>query len=311
MPEMLEGVYPFECYTIQPLPHERFETKSQQLWMDGARDLWIKDYLYTKETHAWIHFESISSMICHDPNNFLSLIGSKITEAGLGIEYIRSMIAYHDNYLDDLPVMKKEIALPNVEVAVSSAKNKILQGVKPFMTFRIEDIIGYDLYISDGDLWVKDDHHQEMHNTRWVEFLDLYDIYTISKDNVEFIANTRKMLTENFLVGDKYNSMMLAYYDYHKVRVAYIGQRLKPEFIKELERLDMTIPDELLEEFIDKYKPEVCDTLERGDLLQFIGKKVTGMDWPCNGDDQSSKIEFFRILHKNSKSFGIEIINTK
>lgn len=49
----------------------------------------------------------------------------------------------------------------------------------------------------------------------------------------------------------------------------------------------------LLKWFEEKGKPECFDTLELGDLLQYMAKKEIGMDYPCNGDSDEYKKEFW------------------
>ena len=49
----------------------------------------------------------------------------------------------------------------------------------------------------------------------------------------------------------------------------------------------------LLKWFEENGKPELFDTVERGELLQYMAKKETGMHYPCNVDSEEYKKEFW------------------
>lgn len=65
------------------------------------------------------------------------------------------------------------------------------------------------------------------------------------------------------------------------------------------------LTDQQVEEFLEKY-PEAInfDTLERETFADYIGKKVTGMEFPMNGDSKEYKEKFYSELEKNSKLKG-------
>lgn len=62
---------------------------------------------------------------------------------------------------------------------------------------------------------------------------------------------------------------------------------------------------EQVEEFLNEY-PEAkhFDTLERETFANYIGKKITGLPFPVNGDSGEYKRKFCTELEKNANSMG-------
>lgn len=46
------------------------------------------------------------------------------------------------------------------------------------------------------------------------------------------------------------------------------------------------------------------DTVEREDFGYYLAEKITGLNWPMNGDDDKIKEDFFKSLAENAPKFG-------
>jgi hypothetical protein len=57
------------------------------------------------------------------------------------------------------------------------------------------------------------------------------------------------------------------------------------------------VSDEAAEDFITRHEVESFDTLERSIFINYIARISIGMDWPCNGDSQEYKDEFFKKFY--------------
>jgi hypothetical protein len=87
----------------------------------------------------------------------------------------------------------------------------------------------------------------------------------------------------------------------------------KPELIEEIKRemkswygFDLT--DEQVIEFIEHHNEQhtldCFDTLEREDFSDYLAQKITGMEWPMNGSEQSYKDHFYCTLITKSSELG-------
>lgn len=80
---------------------------------------------------------------------------------------------------------------------------------------------------------------------------------------------------------------------------------IKEEMLK-LFRFNLT--DEQVQEFLDGNPIECFDTLERGDLVNFLAEKITGMSHPCNGDSDEYTNMYYKKLKENAPKLGYEIL---
>jgi hypothetical protein len=46
------------------------------------------------------------------------------------------------------------------------------------------------------------------------------------------------------------------------------------------------------------------DTVEREDAMSILSRKITGMEWPMNGDSEEYKTKFFKELKEKSIKLG-------
>lgn len=64
------------------------------------------------------------------------------------------------------------------------------------------------------------------------------------------------------------------------------------------------LTDEQIQEYLDKTYIECFDTLEREVFAGYLSNKITGMEWPINGDSPEYKLKFYTALIKNSRKLG-------
>ena len=61
---------------------------------------------------------------------------------------------------------------------------------------------------------------------------------------------------------------------------------------------------ELIEEHNENHKIESFDTYERENLAYYLADKITGMEWPMNGDSSDYKKKFYSTLKENAPKLG-------
>ena len=66
------------------------------------------------------------------------------------------------------------------------------------------------------------------------------------------------------------------------------------------------LTDSQIDEYINETEIECFDTVEREDYSSYLAKKITGMDWPINADEQSYKDKFYKLLAQNAPKHGIK-----
>ncbi len=64
------------------------------------------------------------------------------------------------------------------------------------------------------------------------------------------------------------------------------------------------LTEKQVEEYINKTKISFFDTVEREDLADDLGRKITGMGWPINADQQDYKDKFYELMRKNAEEKG-------
>lgn len=67
-------------------------------------------------------------------------------------------------------------------------------------------------------------------------------------------------------------------------------------------RFDLTY--EQVKNYLISNNLDFFDTVEREDFSDFLGRTITGMNWPWNGQTQVYKDEFFTKLKENSEKCG-------
>ncbi len=70
---------------------------------------------------------------------------------------------------------------------------------------------------------------------------------------------------------------------------------------KEMRGYGFNFSKKYLTEWLNDNPIESFDTVEREDLLQYMAKKSTGMDYPCNGDSEEYKKIFWKKLDESCK----------
>lgn len=70
------------------------------------------------------------------------------------------------------------------------------------------------------------------------------------------------------------------------------------------------LTDEQVKEYLEYRKKkdgiilDYFDTTEREDYAYYLSKKITGLDWPMNGDSEETKETFYKSLTENAPKFG-------
>jgi len=84
-------------------------------------------------------------------------------------------------------------------------------------------------------------------------------------------------------------------------------KRLKAE-MKRWYGFELT--DDQIKEYYDYYRDYHSleemgfDTVEREDFGYYLAHKITGLNWPMNGDDDNIKKEFYKSLAENAPKMG-------
>jgi len=64
------------------------------------------------------------------------------------------------------------------------------------------------------------------------------------------------------------------------------------------------LTDEQIKEYLKETPIKWFDTVEREDYAEYLGKKITGMSFPMNGDSDEYKKNFYEKLKVNSENMG-------
>ena len=59
-----------------------------------------------------------------------------------------------------------------------------------------------------------------------------------------------------------------------------------------------------VEDYLMENPLQYFDTIEREDYADYLGRKITGMSFPRNGDSDKYKIDFYKKLKVNSSKLG-------
>jgi len=78
---------------------------------------------------------------------------------------------------------------------------------------------------------------------------------------------------------------------------------------KEMEEwYGFVLTDEQIQEWIDINKIESFDTLERSDFVDYLCRKITGLEYPMNADSYEYKMKVLKSLRENSSKMGYKFI---
>lgn len=84
------------------------------------------------------------------------------------------------------------------------------------------------------------------------------------------------------------------------------------KFIKEIhdqmqDWFGFDLTEEQIIEYVEQSRIDCFDTVEREDFADHLAVKITGMNWPLNGDSSEYKKTFYQKLAANVVDHGISL----